>query len=187
MKLIKRRSGIFSIAVLVAACGGTGMRTAGRDSGQGSGGVSSTGAGGIAGMGGITTGGVLSQGGAPAQGGSSGRDFDAAAVDTGIEICGCGSTSVSLCNQSKLWDAVVNSAGLMFHDVYCNEIPDPGPDASITDWGYAVLDGDGRVIDNTIFGSSDSMKQAWLDSLAGHRWPCLAGKRIPFACGWSVF
>jgi hypothetical protein len=75
----------------------------------------------------------------------------------------------------------------MFDDVYCNKIPDPGPDGSITDGGYVVLDGDGRVIDNTIFGSSYSMKQTWLDSLAGYRWPCLAGERITFDCGWSVF
>ncbi len=186
MKLIKRRSGILAIAVL-AACGGSGMRTSGRDSGQGSDGVASSGAGGIPGTGGLAIGGALSQGGAPSQGGSSGQDFDAAVVDTGIEICGCDSSSVSSCDQSRLWDEVVNSANLMFHDVYCGEIPDPGPDSGIVDGGYIVLDGDGRVIDNTIFGVADSLKQAWLDSLAGYRWPCLAGERIPFACGWSVF
>jgi hypothetical protein len=187
MKLIKRRSGIFSIAVLVASCGGTGMRATGRDSGQGSGGVSSSGAGGIAGTGGITIGGVLSQDGAPSQGGSSGPDFAAAVIDTVIEICGCTFSSVSSCDQSKLWDEVVSSVNLISYAAYCNEIPDPGPDGSIADGGYVVLDGEGRVIDNTIFGSSDSMKQAWLDSLADYRWPCLASERIPFDCGWSVF
>jgi hypothetical protein len=189
MKLIKRGSGILAIAVLMMACGGTGMRATGRDAGQGRGGVSSSGAGGIVGTGGITINlnGDTSQGSLPSQGGSPGSDLDAAIVDTVIQGCGCGFSSDSSCDQSKLWDEVVKSANLMFHAVYCGEIPDPGPDGGIYDGGYVVFDGEGRVIDNTVFGDSDSIKQAWLDSVADYRWPCLAGDRIPFACGWSVF
>ena len=114
------------------------------------------------------------QGSAPSQGGSLGPDLDATVVD-------------SSCDQSKLWDEVVDSANLMFHAVYCSEIPDPGPDGGIYDGGYVVFDGEGQVIDNTVFGDSESVKQAWLHSVADNRWPCLAGERIPFACGWSTF
>ena len=165
------------------------MRATNRDAGQGGDGVSSSGAGGIVGTGGITINpsGAIAQGGTPSQGDSLGPALDSAVVDTGIEICGCGFSSISSCDQSKLWDEVVYSANLISHAVYCSEIPDPGPDSGIVDGGYIVLDGNGRVIDNTIFGVSDSVKQAWLDSLADYRWPCLAGERIPFACGWSVF
>jgi hypothetical protein len=188
MKLIKRISGILAAAFLMA-CGGNGMRATGRDAGQGGSGVSRSGAGGIVGTGGISANlsGDMSQGGVPSQGGSPGSDIGATVVDTVFEICGCGSSSDSSCDQSKLWDEVAYSASLVFHDVYCGEIPDPGPDGGIYDGGYVVLDGEGRVIDNTIFGSADSRRQAWLDSLADYRWPCLAGERIPFACGWSVF
>jgi hypothetical protein len=170
MKSFKPRSGILAIAVVVA-CGGAGMRATGRDAGQGGGGVSSGGAGGV-----VDTGGMAMdvQGSAPAQGGSLGSDLDATVVD-------------SSCDQSKLWDEIVESANLMFHAVYCGEIPDPRPDGGIYDGGYVVFDGDGRVIDNTVFGDSESIKQAWLDSLADYRWSCLAGKRIPFACGWTGF
>jgi len=188
MKLLKRRSGILAIAVLVA-CGETGMRATNRDAGQGGDGVSSGGVGGIVGTGGITINpsGAISQGGATSQGGSRGPALDSPVADTGVEICGCGSSSIASCDQSKLWEEVVYSANLISHAVYCSEIPDPGPDSGIVDGGYIVLDGDGRVIDNTIFIVSDSVKQAWLDSLVDYRWPCMAGKSIPFYCGWSFF
>ena len=126
------------------------MRATGRDAGQGGGGVSSGGAGGV-----VDTGGMAMdvQGSAPAQGGSLGSDLDATVVD-------------SSCDQSKLWDEIVESANLMFHAVYCSEIPDPGPDGGIYDGGYVVFDGEGQVIDNTVFGDSESVKQAWLHAVA---------------------
>jgi hypothetical protein len=164
------------------------MRATGRDAGQSGGGVSSGGVGGIFGAGGVTINldGTMSGGGAPSQGGSPGPDL-AAVVDTGIEICGCSFNSVSSCDQSKLWDEVVQSANLVSHDIYCSESPDPLPDGSTSDAGYIVFDNEGRIIDNTIFGAADSLKQAWIDSLVDYRWPCLAAKSIPFYCGWSVF
>jgi len=170
MNPLKRRSCILPVAV-VMACGGAGMRATGQDAGQGGGGVSSGGAGGVVGTGGMP---MDLQDSAPSEGGHFGSALDATVVDFS-------------CDQSKLWDEVVVSANLIFHAVYCSEIPDPGPDSGIYDGGYVVFDGEGEVIDNTVFGDNQSVKQAWLDSVADNRWPCLAGARIPFACGWSAF
>jgi hypothetical protein len=46
--------------------------------------------------------------------------------------------------------------------------------------GYVVLDGDGRVVDNTSL--SGEGKQMWLDGLSTMRWPCLAGQTLQFTC-----
>ena len=39
-----------------------------------------------------------------------------------------------------------------------------------------VFDSEGRLIDDS--GAPPGSKQAWLDSLSGSRWPCLAGQTI---------
>jgi hypothetical protein len=52
---------------------------------------------------------------------------------------------------------------------------------------YVVVDGEGKVIDNSIpFGTADG-KQAWLDSLADYRWPCLAGQKLFFSCPFGYY
>jgi hypothetical protein len=50
-----------------------------------------------------------------------------------------------------------------------------------------VVDGEGKVIDNSIPFDTPDKKQAWLDSLADYRWPCLAGQTIFFFCPWGEF
>jgi hypothetical protein len=72
-------------------------------------------------------------------------------------------------------------------DHLCEKSLDPIPDGGTADGGYIVLDGEGRVINNSIFGAAESSKQAWLDSLAYYRWPCLAGESISFACVWGTY
>jgi hypothetical protein len=81
---------------------------------------------------------------------------------------------------STLWDQVGSSAILTLGDHLCERSLKP-------DTGHIVLDGEGRVIDNTIFAPAESSKQAWLDSLADYRWPCLAGESIPFTCVWGTY
>jgi len=188
MKLIKHMSGILAIAVLVA-CGGTGMRAIGRDASQGSGGVLGGSDGGVAGSGGISfnLSGDSSQGGATSAGGSSGADLNAVVVDGGVTICGCGFSSRPACDQSTLWNVVGQSAVSTLGDSICEASLGPIADGGTANGGYIVLDGEGRVIENSIFATDELAKQAWLDSLAYYRWPCLAGESIPFTCVWGAF
>jgi hypothetical protein len=188
MKLIKQLSSILAIAVLVA-CGGTGMRATSRDASQGGGGVLSSGAGGLAGTGGIgiILGGDPSQGGAPSGGGGSGSDLNAVVLDGGVTICSCGFSSNPACDQSTLWNVVSQSAVSTLGDYICEASLGPITDGGTANGGYIVLDSEGRVIDNSVFAADEFAKQAWLDSLAYYRWPCLAGESIPFTCVWGTF
>ena len=186
MNLFKRRSGILAIAVLLA-CGGTGMRATGRDGGQGGVGIPGSGAGGIADTDGPTSnhGGTLSQGGTASKGGSSGSTLNAPTIDAAIAICGCGSSSNFSCDRSTLWNVLNSAAVLTGYGNDCTEIPTPDPNTVSA--VYVVVDGEGKVIDNSIpFGTANE-KQAWLASLADYRWPCLAGQKIFFSCPFGYY
>ncbi len=186
MKLIQRRSCILAIAVL-EACGGSGMRAPGRDGGQGGVGVPSSGAGGVADTDGPINnlGGDSSQGGMASNGGSSGSTLDGPTIDAGIAICGCGSSSNFSCDQSTLRNVLNSSAVQTGYGHDCTEIP--APDSDTVSAVYVVVDGEGKVIDNSIPFDTPDKKQAWLDSLADYRWPCLAGQTIFFFCPWGEF
>jgi hypothetical protein len=55
------------------------------------------------------------------------------------------------------------------------------PTPLISPEGYILLDNEGRV--TSIDGwRVPADKQAWVDSLAGYRWPCLAGETIYYGC-----
>jgi hypothetical protein len=76
------------------------------------------------------------------------------------------------CDTTALWGEVTKSE----YQDRCR--PDPSlPEGS----PQIVVDDTGRVVDNT--GITDAQtKQAWLDSLAQSRWPCLAGQSIRYQC-----
>jgi hypothetical protein len=81
----------------------------------------------------------------------------------------------------SLWDAITTASvgrGQCF-------IQDPPPMGEMVDrrHGAVVIDGDGRVIDNT--GLTGIEKQPWLDALADRRWPCFAGRTIGYRCDYS--
>jgi len=48
-------------------------------------------------------------------------------------------------------------------------------------WGVVVLDSEGRVTDLTI-SLEPSPKEAWLQEIAGERWPCLADQTVEYCC-----
>jgi hypothetical protein len=88
------------------------------------------------------------------------------------------------CDTGTLWQAVFVPIHPEARLGAC--YPDPtGPSLYSTNEAYLVLDSDGRVIDNTWNWSGDdhaTLKQAWLDSVAAQRWPCVAGQTLYFFC-----
>jgi hypothetical protein len=54
----------------------------------------------------------------------------------------------------------------------------PTPDGK-TSWGNIVFDSEGRVIDVTRSGVSQTEP---VEALAGLSWPCFAGLTIPYFC-----
>jgi hypothetical protein len=84
------------------------------------------------------------------------------------------------CDERLLWDAIARAApiGAGYCMPFIPEYDPPG--AWIRSVGYVVLDGDGRVVDNTEL--SGAGKQAWLDGLATLRWPCHAGQTMQSMC-----
>jgi hypothetical protein len=190
MKEIKRGAGILTITVLLA-CGGTGMRVTGRNGGEVGVGVPIGGAAGIADTDGTAgnISGIASQGGTTSKGGSSGSTLNPPTIDAGIAICGCGSSSNSSCDRSMLWNALNSAAVLTGYGHDCAEIPapDPTPNPSTVSSVNVRVDSNGKVIDSSIPFNTVSEKQAWLDSLADYRWPCLAGQTLFFYCPWGYF
>ena len=140
--------------VLVAECG-EGIAPVDRAETGGAAGSNSTG-----GIGG---------GGVPPDGGGSGQD--------GRGSDGGDSSSDTACNIGILWNALSDAALGVVRLGYCL------PATTTSRSGAIVLDDQGRVIDNTeISYQGFASKQAWLDSLAHDRWPCLAGQTIPYWC-----
>jgi hypothetical protein len=82
------------------------------------------------------------------------------------------------CDAAALWRAIGTAGGYLIclpasPDLEPTEKRGPGR-------GAVVLDDDGRVTDNT--GLDDAAKQAWLEQLAGQRWPCLASRTLGYSC-----
>lgn len=164
---------VLAVVVVLTGCGGRGLGGAGA---QGGGGVvgGGTGAEGTGGVGGSIrggNGGVSSTGGTgvPTGGLTSQASSADAAQAPGVTD---GVIPSPQCDIPRLWQAVADVTGAIGT---CFETPDGG-----VVFGSVVLDGEGRVVDNTrLVGER---KQAWLDSLANERWPCLAGGTIPYTC-----
>jgi hypothetical protein len=177
-----------------AACGRQeGLRTSNADAAQGGNRMPSGGAGGAAfhdgsvgatgGVGGTTsqgTGGIwISIGGVSGSGdggsGGGGARQDVSVADAEIMLLPDGACG----DEYPLWQAIASGPGIG----YCFR---PG-DGGVEEW-HVVLDGDGRVVDNSFFGcDSDggcnpARLQNWLASLAGYRWPCLASQTIGYDC-----
>ena len=88
-----------------------------------------------------------------------------------------GSSTDALCDTDSLWSAVADAALGVARLGFC------APAGTASPYGQIALDSTGRVVDNTgTTYQSTSSKQAWLDSLANDRWPCLAGQTIPYQC-----
>jgi len=103
-------------------------------------------------------------------------------MDAGFMICGCDFSAQPPCDLYTLWYVGVSSSVPHAVGGYClgNR---PGLDGALESGGYIVLDSDGRVVENSVYGAAElQAKQAWLDYMAGYRWPCLAGETIPFTC-----
>jgi hypothetical protein len=164
---------LLAVVGVLTGCGGPGLPV---DGSQGGGGVVSGGSGGAAtgGVGGSTGGGgggVSSTGGTGvAMGGVTSRAKSADAAQA------AGATDGPIpspqCDIPRLWKAVADAAGMLEG---CFDTPDGG-----VIYGSLVIDGEGRVVDNTRFVGA--RKQAFLDSLVNERWPCLAGRTIPYTC-----
>jgi len=94
-----------------------------------------------------------------------------------IVIAGAGG-DVGICDAATLWRDIGTADGYLVCRP-ANPNLDPaekrGPGR-----GAVVLDGDGRVIDNT--GLDGDAKQAWLAQLADQRWPCMAGETLGYSC-----
>lgn len=56
------------------------------------------------------------------------------------------------------------------------------PTASSTPEGSIDFDGEGRVYGITIGDVGTPETQAWADSLADRRWPCMAGQTLGYGC-----
>ena len=107
-------------------------------------------------------------------GGAGGATIDAAADSTSSAA----DATDAACDTGKLWNALADAALGVARLGSCA----PATIGTSAE-GEIVLDSEGRVIDNT--GQryrATSSKQAWLDSLANDRWPCLAGQTIPYQC-----
>ena len=74
------------------------------------------------------------------------------------------------CDAAPLWHAVAFSA----FSAVCS--PNPAGVA------YIVLDGEGWVVDNSMYAGDPVSLQTWLDSLGTQRWPCVAGQTIHYSC-----
>ena len=124
-------------------------------------------------------------GGAQAPSGTGGLTSVTTTPDAAVASAdGAGATSPDAsCNWGYLWDAISSAAGVIG---YCNPIATWdngtilwGGDAGYF-WGYVVIDGTGRVVDNSyLFGER---KQAWLDGLSNKRFACVAGYTIGYTC-----
>ena len=88
-----------------------------------------------------------------------------------------GTSTDAMCDTDSLWSAVADAALGVARLGFC------APAGTVSPYGQIALDSTGRVVDNTgTTYQSTSSKQAWLDSLANDRWPCLAGQTIPYQC-----
>jgi hypothetical protein len=154
--------------ILLATLAGCG----GKSGSQGQGGAGGVDGAAVGGAGGSSGGaGGSSDAGGAGGGGSSGHD--GGTTDLG------GSSTDAACDTGRLWKAVSDAALGVARLGYCS----PATSTTTSATGSIVLDGEGRVIDNTGTNYlSTSSKQAWLDSLANDRWPCLAGQTIPYQC-----
>ena len=137
---------------------GGAMASGGNGGGVASGGRTAEG-GGMTGGGGavfvtVSTGGVRSLGGGPSSGQDGGDSPDGFCEDTPL-----------------IFEAIriyLDGTGSCM----------PTPDGK-TSWGNIVFDSEGRVIDITRSGVSQTEP---VDALAGLSWPCFAGLTIPYFC-----
>jgi hypothetical protein len=157
--------------VAAIGSGGVGGNTTGTDAGSAGGGS----AGGAVGSGGVFKDASV--------GGSSG-DAMAPSRDAGTTTETADAAGEALqdasCDVRLLWDAITRGArgGYTVCEPY---VPDAGMGwCVLANAGYIVVDGDGRVVDNTSL--SDEAKQLWLDGLSTMRWPCLSGQTLQFMC-----
>ena len=74
------------------------------------------------------------------------------------------------CDTAPLWRAVTGPVASP--ECY------PDPEGVV----YIVVDGDGRVVDNSFFSGDPVALQAWLDSLGDQRCPCLSGLTVHYSC-----
>ena len=118
------------------------------------------------------TGGLGSGGGSVLQGGSGGNWNDGSASDSGGQSLVDGSCGDRM---NLLLDTIWNTP--TGRGVGCELTTKDGGGYS----GQVVLDQEGRVIDNTGIDDAAS-RQAWLDSIADQRWPCLAGQVLQYLC-----
>jgi hypothetical protein len=131
---------------------------------QGGGGVAS---GGRTAEGGAMTGGggavflTVSTGGVRSLGGSASSGQDGGDSPDGL----CESTNALIFEAINIY--LVGDGSCM-----------PTPDGK-TSWGNIVIDSEGRVIDITRSGVSQTQP---VEALAGLSWPCLAGQTIPYFC-----
>ena len=124
-----------------------------------------------------TTGGSTGIVNVTSQGGSTSTGQDGAVTD--------GQTTASpdaLCQPEVLSNAIEFAmCGSLSSFCICYLVtPLPVPDGAVIDSNAfdVIVDSEGRVVDNT--GLYGTAKQAWLDSLADDRWPCLAGQTIQY-------
>jgi hypothetical protein len=119
----------------------------------------------------------INMGGAGGNDGGDSGDRDSASPDLVIVYPPDGSCG----DERVLWSAIASAAGAAIG--YCAPPGDGGVEE-----GHVVVDGEGRIIDNSLFGcerdGSCDMNGLtdWLASLAAFRWPCLAGRTISYAC-----
>jgi hypothetical protein len=153
-------AGVGGSTVVIGSTGGVTAATGGASvaATEGTGGVGgSTGA--IGSTGGVTA----ATGGAISHGGSTGTAEDGGAPD-------------GFCDTGLLWGEVTArvTGGVAGQLVSCG--PSPGKPEAL------VFDAEGHLVDDTASYSDPTAKGAWLASLAGDRWPCLAGQTIDYGC-----
>jgi hypothetical protein len=168
---------IVAFAAMVA-CGGSSLGSEQGDAGRGDGEASNAEVAGVS----------AQNGDAGSAGEISGRDGAqtpevrvGAAFDAALLVCGCDYTSTLPCSESTLFDAVNKSASANSFDPGCGEAKNP--DTAV---GYVSFDDYGQITKNSIF-HDDSLEQAWLDSLADYRWPCLSKTQLFFTCPSFTF
>jgi hypothetical protein len=181
------------ICVCLASCGpSNGFRVTNADAAQGGNGTQTSGAGGVASSGGVgSTGGIggnkaqgtggvwiTTNGGGGARtggagGGSAGQDGPVADAEIMLLPDGaCG-------DEYPLFWGIAHALGAG----YCLRPGDGG-----VEQGHVVLDGEGQVVDNSYYGCDRDGScgaaglQEFLASLAGYRWPCLAGHTVGYYC-----
>ena len=129
------------------------------------------------GQGGLHANGDGAQGGGELSSGGAGDGSTSTGEDGGASDGELLPAPDAPCDMDLLWAKVAaGDTGGVSAQLLASCGPDPGSSHAL------VFDVEGRLVDNTASFITPAAKEAWLNSLASYRWPCLAAQTIDYAC-----